>query len=135
MRKLLFALALTCCLTCWSQHNHSETDDAATSDMELFEEYDGSEGEGIDSLTRATYDSIIAASSKFTAAELSSPMMSVSEPKTTKGNGKGSTSKSLTDWILDHLFISSLLALLIAFGGPWLVYRICSYLFITLKKS
>ena len=131
MRKLLFVLALTCCLACWSQSNDSEADDAATSDMELFEEYNNSEDEGIDSLTRATYDSIIAASSKFTPEELSSPMMSVSESKTTKSN----VSKGLTDWILDHLFISSLLALLIAIGGPWLVYRICSYLFITLKKS
>lgn len=131
MRKLLFVLALTCFLACWSQSNDSEADDAATSDMELFEEYNNSEDEGIDSLTRATYDSIIAASSKFTSEELSSPMMSVSESKTTKSN----VSKGLTDWILDHLFISSLLALLITIGGPWLVYRICSYLFITLKKS
>lgn len=126
MRKLLFALALTCCLTCWSQSSYSEAGEDATTAMEVVEEE-----AGIDPLTQATRDSIVAASSQFTAAELSSPMMSISKPKTTKGNA----SKGLIDWVLDHLFISSLLALLIAVGGPWLVYRICSYLFITLKKS
>ena len=127
MRKLLFALALVGGLAfCWAQTDNTDFEDPDRPESELTIDIDDE-----DSLD-AKATAIIAAASTFTPEELSSRMMSISEQKTTKGNNSGG---GFWDWCLEHLFISGIVALLIATGGTWLVYRICRFLFITNKKS
>ena len=71
----------------------------------------------------------IAEARQITAEELHSPMMTDTRTVT-------DTSRfSLTDWCLDHLFLSSLLACLLSSGGVWLVYKLCSFFFISRRKS
>ena len=130
MRKMLFALALAGGLAlCWAQPDNADYD-PYDPESAYVNDIDDEEEDG-DTLDAAVIAANIAAAREFTPEELSSPMMTISEAKTAKGND----STGLFDWCLNHLFISGILSLIIAGGGTWLVYRSGSYLFITLKKS
>ena len=131
MRKLLFTLALAGGLAlCPAQTATTEVDDFDQLEPEYVNDINGEDAD-IDTIDEATRAATIEAARTITAEELKSPMMSINLQKTTNGNN----SRSLFDWCLDHLFLSSILALVLTYGGTWLIYRICSYLFITRKKS
>ena len=93
-------------------------DDGTTT--EAFDEFDGE----VDSLVLAKCDSLVAHATVITPEELDSPMMNiieVAEVKTTLWD-------NMVAWVMDHLFISTLLGNLLIAGIFWLIYRIQSAL-------
>lgn len=92
-------------------------------DDPITEAVDGSDNE-VDSLMLAISDTVMSAATVITPAELDSPMMNIIEVS--------EVTPTLADnvimWVLDHLFISTLVGNLLIAGFFWLVYRVYSYL-------
>ena len=87
---------------------------------EAFDEYEGE----IDSLVLAKCDSLVAYATVITPEELDSPMMNIIEV----AEITPTLWDNIISWILDHLFISTLLGNLLIAGIFWLIYRIQSAL-------
>ncbi|MBQ7691904.1 MAG: hypothetical protein IJT30_12050 [Muribaculaceae bacterium] len=126
IRFCLFVCAVCAWLCCGAKGGTVVDDEATNAEWAMADEAVGDNAES-DSLAAAA---IIAAARTFTPEELNSAMMT----DRIRLNDKGNDRFSLTDWCFDHLFLSGLLALLLAYGGTWVVYRICRYFFITLKN-
>ena len=132
IRFFLFSLAVCGWLACGAQSDPAEDIDSVRTAWEMADEpYHGQADDGDTAYYIINTESIIAAASKFTPEELNSPVMNESAHATAHGNDRF----KLVDWCFEHLFISGLLALLLAYGGTWVVYRICRYLFIKPKTS
>ena len=109
-----FMLATPCL---HAQPGYDYDDDPVT---EAVDEFDND----ADSLILAVYDTVMSAATVITPAELGSPMMNiieVSEVTPTLWD-------NVISWVLDHLFISTLVGNLLIAGFFWLIYRVFSQL-------
>lgn len=88
--------------------------------IEAIDEFDGE----VDSLVLAKCDSLVADATVITPEELDSPMMSIIEVTEVTPT----LWDNIVSWVMDHLFISTLLGNLIIAGIFWLIYRIHSAL-------
>lgn len=92
-------------------------------DESMFEDF-GESSDEVDSLIIQMADSTVKAAMFITPEELDSPMMNIIEV----AEVTPTTWDKIVEWVMNHLFISTLLANLLIAGLAWLIYRVYSSL-------
>ena len=92
-------------------------------DESMFEDF-GESSDEVDSLIIQMADSTVKAAMVITPEELDSPMMNIIEV----AEVTPTTWDKIVEWVMNHLFISTLLANLLIAGLAWLIYRVYSSL-------
>ncbi|MBO7608923.1 MAG: hypothetical protein J6S96_01805 [Muribaculaceae bacterium] len=92
-------------------------------DESMFEDF-GETSDEVDSLRIQMADSTVKAAMVITPEELDSPMMNIIEV----AEVTPTTWDKIVEWVMNHLFISTLLANLLIAGLAWLFYRVYSAL-------
>ena len=92
-------------------------------DESMFEDF-GETSDEVDSLRIQMADSTVKAAMVITPEELDSPMMNIIEV----AEVTPTTWDKIVEWVMNHRFISTLLANLLIAGLAWLFYRVYSAL-------